>query len=115
MNNGWFNIPWFYYGIACVLIASAYLIFPVAPHKDFRWNSLPIWKYFVLRWLHSMVWILLFLAGMYLQVNGLNGEVNAKLIALAGFFCYVIYLLVFIWAKRKANILKKESARNNKQ
>ena len=101
MNNGWFNIPWYIYGIVCALIAIIYFIIPLAPSKNFMWEQLPAWNYFVLRWLHSIVWIFLLIACIYLQVTGIKGEKEAKLIALSGLSCYVIYIIVFIFSGKR--------------
>lgn len=100
MNKGWFNIPWFVCGILCALVAIIYFIIPLAPYKNFTWTGLPAWNYFVLRWLHSIVWILLLIACIYMQVKDKKGGKEAKLIALGGLSCYVIYITVYILSKK---------------
>ncbi|HPR01495.1 MAG: hypothetical protein H6561_03435 [Lewinellaceae bacterium] len=102
MSNGWFNIPWFLYGIGCMVVAVIYMLVPVSPYQGFNW-SIRSWSNLILRWLHPIVWIILLSACTWLQITGDAGMANAKKIALGGLGCYIIYLAVFIWQKGKGN------------
>lgn len=103
MNNGWYNIPWYVYAIGCAIIAILYLIIPVAPYKNYLWDGRSLMQV-ILRWFHSIVWILLAAACLYLQVNGEAGMEIAKQIALVGLGCYLIYLAVFVRSKQKNKV-----------
>lgn len=106
MNDGWLGIPWFVYGIGCALVAITYLVVPVAPYKNFPWGKLSTWSYFVLRWLHSIVWIFLLTACAYIQIIGNKGKDEAKLIAFVGLAIYIVYL-AFLLKRRTSKLTKK--------
>ncbi|MDE3247623.1 MAG: hypothetical protein KGO82_03110 [Bacteroidota bacterium] len=101
MNNGWLNIPWSYYSIVCVMIAAAYAVVSISPYKNFKWSALPSWKYFILRWLHTVVWLFLFAACIHLKVTAGAGMSVARWLALIGLFLYFIYFAVFMLTKMK--------------
>ena len=101
METGWFNISWFWYALVCLFIAIMYLIFPIPPYKEFDWARISELKHFVLRYFHSVVWMLLMIACIYMQFTGSGGVKGGKMIAFSGLVFYLIYLAVFALEKLK--------------
>lgn len=50
------------WGFICLLLAAIYMIFYPHPKKEARPDSYRKWRYLILRWCHSIVWLLLGLA-----------------------------------------------------
>lgn len=99
MDKGWFQIPWLYYGLVCILVAIVYALIKVPPSKTFDWHTAPVWQSLILRWMHSLVWILLAVAAGYMEWKGDVGIPKSKVIAFVSLVFYVIYLLVYNRAK----------------
>lgn len=75
----------------CLVVAFVYAVFhPGLKNKDALRSRSPI-KYFILRWFHPLVWLLL-AASVYSGWDTVNG----RALGLAGFGIYVIYLVAFV-------------------
>lgn len=84
-----YGVPWVALAAAGVIIALMYAVLPAAPDADgLRW--------FVLRWFHTIAWLLLALAALARsKIVGVPVDVAAPLAA-AGGLAYVILMLTTI-------------------
>ena len=101
MRVGWFGIPWYVYALICLLVAIGYGIFAVPPVKGYNWSTQPIWRFVVLRWFHSFVWLFLCTGCLLMYFRGEHGLTLAKLVSLLGLLFYLIYLICFFLEKSK--------------
>jgi|GEM_PF-675887 len=97
MNNTLFGIPLAFWGVGCLAIAAVYYqIWPMPNPTRIRPRS--VWQHLVLRYAHSLVWILLagacFLAGFGYGAFGLA-------LAFAALPTYVIFLVVVVQDRQR--------------
>lgn len=90
------------WGCLCLMVALIYLF--ISPRLIKRRQSpYAKWRYLVLRWFHSLVWLLLalscFLWGEYL--NG--GAVLANVLALLSLAIYLVFIVTFIVDRKAQN------------
>lgn len=78
MRVGWFGIPWYVYTFGCLGRAVGYGLFTIEPAKAYNWALLPVWRWVILRWFHSLVWVLLACACLIMQLKGEKGTRWAK-------------------------------------
>jgi len=89
MIKGFLNLPWFLWASLALIIAVIYsAVWPknaVAVETGFR--------YFVLRWGHALVWVLL---TINFVLRGIDPSFNgvANLIALAGGLMYLLFMVM---------------------
>lgn len=102
MRLGWFGVPWYAYAIGCLLVAVSYIIFTIEPTKGYNWTAKPVWRFVILRWFHSLVWVLLATACLTMQRKGEQGIIWAKSISFIGLLIYLLYLLFFFIEKDKS-------------
>lgn len=89
MMKGFLNLPWFLWAGIALLIAVIYTF--VWPHKAAAETEGV--RFFILRWGHALVWILLTINFLLRGIDpSLNGVAN--LIALAGGLIYVWFMVV---------------------
>ncbi len=93
MNTFW-SIPYFVWALGCLLIAVAYFIF--IP-KEAESVNLPLKGRFIVKYAHSIVWLLL--AFSCILAN--DGQAIARFVALMGLFTYLIFIITFIKIKVK--------------
>jgi hypothetical protein len=89
-----FGLPWYIWGLLCLVVAVVYLVAWPRPSRKSSAPARPPWRQFVLRWFHSLVWLLLALA-CFVQAGQIagGGAVGGTLAVLA-----VVFYLVFIGA-----------------
>lgn len=102
MRLGWFGIPWYGYAIGCLVVAISYMIFILEPTKGYNWSAQPVWRFIILKWFHSLVWVLLATACLLMQWKGEQGTTLAKSISLMSLLIYLLYLLFFFIEKGKS-------------
>lgn len=108
MNNTLFGIPLAFWGIGCLAIAVVYYqIWPMPNPKRIRPRS--TWQHLVLRYAHSLVWILL-AAGCFLAGGG-YGALGLAL-AFAALPAYAIFLVVVV-QDRQRDLSDQAAARRN--
>ncbi|MGA0555265.1 hypothetical protein ACO2Q8_01330 [Larkinella sp. VNQ87] len=100
--SGPLGIHWSVCALLCALVAIAYGIFIIHPGKGYAWAAQPFWKYLVLRWFHSLVWVFLALACLIMQTGQPEHVGSAKVVGLLGLGCYLLYLLIFFFEKAKS-------------
>jgi hypothetical protein len=88
------GVSYIIWGIVCLLVAGVYCVF-FPSRKDASSKSSGA-RYFVLRWFHSLVWLLLavscFMWGELLP----GGTIAAKIISLIALMAYLIFILTFV-------------------
>ncbi len=84
-----YGVPWLALAAAAALIAVVYAVLPAAANAEgLRW--------FVLRWFHTVAWVLLGLAALTRSnVVGVPVEMAAPLAATGG-LVYVVFMLTTI-------------------
>jgi hypothetical protein len=90
--KGFLNLPWFVWAGIALVVAVIYCF--VWPHKAV--TELIGFRFFVLRWGHALVWILLtvnfVLRGLFPSLNG-----PANLVAAAGGLIYLLFMaMIFV-------------------
>ena len=87
-----FGIPWYVWGLACLAVAAVYLVAWPRPPRKSSAPARPPWRQFVLRWFHSLVWLLLALA-CFVQASQFagGGAVGGVLAVLAGLL-YLVFM-----------------------
>ncbi|MEZ4670100.1 MAG: hypothetical protein R3E39_19520 [Anaerolineae bacterium] len=97
MNGSFLNIPFAVWGMGALVIAGIFVMF--VPRADVV-NKLHGTRFVIVRWFHSLVWLLLalsfFVRGM--ENESISGLAN-PLAALAG-ITYLIYMSTFFTTLR---------------
>ena len=90
MIKGPLNIPYFAWTVVALVIAGVFVY--IWPHKAVTASSAGF-RYFIIRWGHSLTWVLLalsfFLRGMGPALNG-----GSSFFALAGGLMYLLFMLM---------------------
>jgi hypothetical protein len=93
---GFFNISWWIWGCAALVIGLVYIFFVPKAKKIYAAKGL---HFVILRWFHSLVWLLLaFSFFMRASENNLLLE-WASPVAILGGVLYFVYLITFIKLK----------------
>jgi hypothetical protein len=90
------GLPWYVWGLACLAIATLYLIVWPRPSRKSSAPARPPWRHFVLRWFHSLVWALLALA-CFVQAGQIAGArtMGGALAVLAGLL-YLVFMSALV-------------------
>ena len=91
MSHGLLGIPWLVCATAAFAVAIVFVF--VVPRSADATGL----EYLVLRWFHSLVWVLLGLAALARQLLP-NNELLAGAFAQVALVVYVVYLITFIRA-----------------
>jgi hypothetical protein len=98
MNDPTFlGMPLSLYGVPCLLLAFAFML--IWPYKKAPQHG---WRRYVLRWGHSLVWLLLGLAAFAGGTLGPNGAALARGLALGGLLIYIIFVVTLVTTKPEA-------------
>jgi len=89
MITGFLNIPYFVWTVLALIIAGIFVY--VWPHKAATETT--GFRYFVIRWGHSLTWLLLAVSFSQ-SVHGIGPELNggADFLALAGGLTYLLFM-----------------------
>jgi hypothetical protein len=87
-----FGLPWYVWGLLCLVVAAVYLVIWPRPSRKGGAPARPRWRQFVLRWFHSLVWLLLALS-CFVRASQLAGSaaVGSALAVLAALM-YIVYM-----------------------
>ena len=89
MTTGFLNIPWPIWGLGALVIAGVFAVF--VPRAD-KVNALQGVGFVIVRWFHSLVWLLLALSFFLRAVeNETISRLANPLAALAG-LTYLVYI-----------------------
>lgn len=93
MLSVFLGISFMAWGFICLLIAVVYMIFYPHPGNETQSGSDRKWRYLILRWFHSLVWLLLglscFMWGDYIP----GGTVLANILALFSLLIYLTFMV----------------------
>ena len=89
------GVPATIWGILCLVLTGVWLIVWPADRAPAAEGL----RYFILRWFHAVVWLLLALAAFVYGLNRLGGAQTARYLALASLGVYLIFMLTFITSK----------------
>lgn len=94
------RIPAPAWAVACLAVMTLYLIY--TPGLDVAKASaqLPRWQFFVVRWFHSLVWLLLAVS-FFIRSAGANAKVPANVVALLALAVYFVFLITFLFARAR--------------
>lgn len=98
MTTSFLNIPWSLWGVGALVIAGIFVVF--LPRAD-KVNALQGARFVIVRWFHSLVWLLLALSFFLraVQNEAINGLAN-PLAALAG-LTYLVYMVTMVGSLKK--------------
>ena len=94
MIKGFLNLPYFVWTAIALMIAVIFVY--IWPHKAV--NITMGFRYFVIRWGHSLTWILLAISFL---LHGISPELNggASFFALAGGVMYLLFMVMTFMVK----------------
>lgn len=91
--TGFFGISWWIWGALATLIALIFAFF--VPNRDAVMATTGI-NFFILRWVHSLVWIFLALS-FFMRASENDLLTNwANPVAMLGGACYLVYLVTIV-------------------
>lgn len=95
MTQGFLNIPWIVWGGLALIVAAVFVF--VVPPAD-KVNAASGFQFVVLRWFHSLCWLLIAL-NFFMRAMG-DGRFNgmANLLAAGGGIAYAVYMIAFVQA-----------------
>jgi hypothetical protein len=97
MATGLLGISWFGWGGLCLAVAALYWVAWPKPHPERR-EPRPAWAGVVLRWFHSLVWVLLALA---CALWGFQFPAPASWLGRFALLIYLVFLGVAVWDRRR--------------
>jgi hypothetical protein len=91
-----FGLPWYVWGLLCLAVAAVYVVVWPRPPRQGGAAARPRGRQFILRWFHSLVWLLLALS-CFVHASQIAGTatVGRALAALAGLM-YIVFLSALI-------------------
>lgn len=90
------GVPLPIWGLICLAVAAVWVF--VWPSKTTVTAGL---RFFILRWFHAIVWLLLAAAAFIVGFDILGGVATARLVALLSLFTYLAFMLTVATARRK--------------
>jgi len=93
---GFLNIPWWIWGSVALVVALIYAFY--VPKADSVYATRGF-QFVIVRWFHSLVWVVLALSFFMRGVEQAGWTELANPAALAGGILYVIFLVVYVQLK----------------
>lgn len=90
MSSVW-GAPWPVWVILCLVIGIVNTVLWPRP-KNSSGPAYSTWQYFVLRWFHGLVWVLLAISFVIRPIAALGGSASANMLALFALGVYVVFL-----------------------
>lgn len=94
MDPTFLGVPVSLYGIPCLLLS--FFFFFVWPHNKAPQHG---WRHFVLRWGHSIVWLLLGLAAFIAGTGGGGAMAIAQVMAIGALLVYAGFVGTLVTTK----------------
>lgn len=89
------GVPWYIAGSISIVVSIVYFfIWP----KELV-NGIPGWQVFILRWFHSLVWILLAISFFLRYTNVANKKLLVDGFSYGALILYAIFMLTFAYHK----------------
>jgi hypothetical protein len=87
-----FGVPWYVWGLLCLVVAAVYLVIWPRSSRKAGAPPRPRWRQFVLRWSHSLVWLLL-AASCFVQAGQFaSGAAIGGALALLAGLTYLLFM-----------------------
>jgi len=93
MNAGFLKIPWIVWGGLALIVALVFVFFVPGAETI---NILMGWQFVVVRWFHSLCWVLLALNFFLRATNSVALTKLANPVAAAGGISYALYIITFL-------------------
>ena len=87
--NSLFGFQYWLWALACAVIATVYYF--VWPKPVNNLNSRPKWRHIILRYFHSLTWVLIMISFL-VRMAFPAAQSLADMIALLGFLVYLVFL-----------------------
>lgn len=94
------GMPWFVWGIVCLIIAAIYARIWPRPVDRAALRPYPRLQFFVLRWFHALVWVLLALSSFLWSLTQPGLSTLAGSVAFLGLVCYIAFIWTFLSNRR---------------
>lgn len=92
MEAKFLGVPFVLWGMLCLILAIVWVV--VWPSdKAVAADSV---RFFVLRWFHALVWLLLAIAAFLAAFDLLGGVTTARMVAFVSLITYFIFMFTFI-------------------
>lgn len=93
MDSGFLNIPWLVWSALALVIAAVFVFFVPGAEKL---KTVKGWPYFIARWFHSLVWLLLALSFAMRALSNETIRGLADPVAALGGITYLIYIITLL-------------------
>lgn len=93
MTNGFLNLPWAVWGAIAVAIALVFVFFVPGADKIDTTSGI---HFTVLRWFHSLCWLLIALNFFLRATNNETLAGIANLVAAGGGLVYLVFIVNFV-------------------
>jgi hypothetical protein len=93
LDTGFLNVPWLVWSGLALVVALIFAVF-IPGRKKIK--PMQGFGYVIVRWFHSLVWVLLAISFMMRAIpnEAINGLAN--FVALLGGITYAIYIITFV-------------------
>jgi hypothetical protein len=91
MDEKLFGVPLVVWGGICVVLSVIWLIF----WPSDKATAVDGLRFFILRWFHAFVWLLLAMAAFLAAFHVLGGAPTARMVALLSLITYLVFLVTF--------------------
>lgn len=88
------------WGFICLLIAALYMVFYPRPKRATQTGLSGRWRPFILRWFHSIVWLLLGLSCLMWGEYIPGKTVLANILALVALLIYMTFMVTLVRERR---------------
>ena len=96
------RVPWYAWGIACLVIAVIYVFYVPLPSPTYDLRNQVRWKFVVIRWFHPLVWVLLAAACLVMQSGADYAKPLARGLAFSGLAAYLVFIVTLLIEKQSA-------------
>lgn len=77
--------------ISAVITVVYYFVWP-RPVNNI--NSRPLWRHIIIRWFHSLTWLLITISFIVRLVFSPGGETAGDILVIIGFIFYLVFIVV---------------------
>ena len=91
------GLPWFVWGLLCLVVAAVYVA--VWPKNAGLVPVRPVWRHVVLRWFHTLVWVLLGASCFVRPSQAFGGSATANVLALLALATYASFLGILLFER----------------
>jgi hypothetical protein len=93
MTRSFLNMPWAVWGGLALVVAAVFVV--LVPSAD-KVNAANGFQFVVLRWFHSLCWVLIALNFFVRGFGGGRFNRMANLLAAAGGIAYAVYMIALV-------------------